>query len=244
MERALHLTKFSLLKRRTGLTRDAFVQHWATVHVHVLVHQARHKHYNRRYVQNRFLEIDGFNDASFDGAAQMIPPSLEVLRHGFQEDPLYQQWVRPDELLFLDVPSCQVLYCERHPIQTVAPGQAGLKAFILVRRQAETSRIDFLKTWRERAQALVASESSLCGVVHHHVIQEAARGMADGVTCSQPFDLVEELFFHDLSTLRRVTASAAFGEGFARHGALPPGQGSLIFAAQEHLIYDDTDDAN
>lgn len=244
MESALLLTKFSLLKRRTGLTRDAFAHHWATVHVDVLVNQARHKHYNRRYVQNRFLDIDGFDDESFDGAAQMIPQSAEVLRHGFQEDPLYRQFVRPDELLFLDVQSCQVLYCEHHSIQTVVSGHAGLKAFVLVRRQAATSQIDFLKAWQERTQALVASESSLCGVVHHHVIQDAARGMADGVACLQPFDLVEELFFHDLSSLRRVAASAAFGEDFATHSALPPGQGSIIFAAQERLVYDDTDDAN
>ena len=56
----------------------------------------------------------------------MIPQSVQVLQHGFQEDPLYQQLVRPDELLFLDVPSCQVLYCERRPIQAVAPGQAAV----------------------------------------------------------------------------------------------------------------------
>jgi hypothetical protein len=240
MERALLLTKFSLLKRRTDLTRDAFAHHWATVHVDVLVNKARHKHYNKRYVQNRFLLVDGFDDESIDGAAQMIPQSAEVLRYGFQEDPLYRQFVRPDELLFLDVPFCQVLYCERHSIQTVVLGHAGLKAFVLVRRQAATSRIDFLKTWQERAQALVTSESSLCGVVHHHVVQDAARGMADGVTCPQPFDLVEELFFHDLSSLRRVAASTDFGEGFAKYGALVPGQGSIILAAQEHLVYDDT----
>jgi hypothetical protein len=241
---ALQLTKFSLLKRRVGLTREAFVQHWTTVHANVLVNQAGHKHYNQRYVQNRFLDVEGFNDASFDGAAQMIPQSVQVLQHGFQEDPLYQQLVRPDELLFLDVPSCQVLYCERRPIQAVAPGQAGLKAFILVRRQAETSRTDFLKTWLERAQTLVLREPSLCGVVQHHVMQDAARGMADGVPCRQPFDLVEELFFHDLNTLRRVTASVTFGEDFASHGARPTGQGSLVFAAQEHLVYDDTDVTN
>jgi len=240
----LHLTKFSLLKRRIGLTRDAFFHHWATVHIDVLVNQARHKHYNRRYVQNRFLDVNGFNDESFDGAAQMIPQSAEVLRHGFQEDLLYQRFVRPDELLFLDVPSCQILYCERHPIQTVAPGHAGLKAFVFVRRLPTTSRIDFLKKWQERTQALLASESSLCGVVHHHVLQDAARGMADGITCVEPFDLVEELFFHDLKTLRLAIEKATFGEGFSEAFALPHGQGSITFAAQEYLVYDETDDVN
>lgn len=114
----------------------------------------------------------------------------------------------------------------------------------LTRCWPRSSRINFLETWLERAQTLVLREPSLCGVVQHHVMQDAARGMADGVPCRQPFDLVEELFFHDLNTLRRVTASATFGEDFASHGARPTGQGSLVFAAQEHLVYDDTDVTN
>lgn len=114
----------------------------------------------------------------------------------------------------------------------------------LTRCWPRSSRINFLETWLERAQTLVLREPSLCGVVQHLVMQDAARGMADGVPCRQPFDLVEELFFHELNTLRRVTASATFGEDFARHGARPTGQGSLVFAAQEHLVYDDTDVTN
>jgi len=237
---AVTLTKFSLLRRRGGCTHEAFVRHWRTVHVDVLVNQAGHKRYNRSYVQNEFLTLPGFDDQRFDGAAQMVPQSPDVVQRGFQDDPLYQRYVRPDEQQFLDVAGCNVLYCESAAVDHVERAEAPVKALVLVRGLPGTSRSAFVEAWTRRAQALVAASDAngVLGMRQHWVMPGAARCMLDGSAWAEAPDAVDEMFFGSLDALARLCSSDAFTQGFGGALALAPGQGSHLFPAHAHLVYE------
>lgn len=227
------LTKFSVLRRRADLDPAQFARHWRTTHVHVLVDQAGHKAYNRRYVQNHFLHDAGISGLSrdFDGAAQMLPPGDGVLARGFQDDPLYARFVRPDELLFLDVPACRVVYCDSLVLRA-DPQAAGVKLLEFTRRAPGQSHAHFMQAWAgPQAQALLALPG-LRGLALHEVRQEALRGMAAGepVDARTAWDGVLELRFATQEDLRAALADH------------PRPEDPLVmrFAAREDLIYDDT----
>ncbi|MDO9165691.1 MAG: EthD domain-containing protein [Rhodoferax sp.] len=234
------LTKFSLLKRRAGTTRAAFVGHWRTVHVDVLVNKARHKAYNKRYVQNEFLDLAGFEDQRFDGAAQMIPQSAQLVRQGFQNDPLYAKYVRPDEQLFLDVAGCVVLYCETSEVGSVGGCESPLKAMALVGRAPGTDPVEFNVAWKRRAQVLLdgARHSGMRAFRQHWVMQGAATRMLDGEVLQDAPTVVEEMFFDDVDVMSALCTSEAFIKGFDQCHALAPSHGSYLFAAREHLVYE------
>lgn len=239
-DHAASLTKFSLLQRRADITRAGFVQHWRTVHVDVLVNMAGHKTYNQSYVQNEFQTLPGIDDQRFDGAAQMVPRSPEVVQRGFQDDPLYKSHVRPDEQLFLNVAGCTVLYCETTTVGSAVPADASAKALVLVRCRPGENRSSFLEAWKHHAQQLVASSTvnGVLGMRQHWVVPGAARCMLDGSTWAEAPDVVDEMFFGSLDALAFFCRSDAFTEGFAKFHALAPGQGSHLFAARAHLVYD------
>lgn len=239
--RAASMTKFSLLKRRAGIDRSSFVEHWRNVHVDVLVNKAGHKAYNQFYVQNECLTLPGFDDERFDGLAQMVPRSPEVVLRGFQDDPLYKRYVRPDEELFLDVSGCEVLYCETHVIGEMVADGGLAKALVLVRREPSEERKIFSENWGRRARELAASGKSngVLGMRQHWVLPGGARRMLDGSTWAEAPDVVDEFFFDSLDALANFCFDEAFARSFERFHASAIGQGSHLFAARSHLVYDD-----
>ncbi len=227
------LTKFSVLRRRADLTPDQFSRHWRTIHVHVLVTQAGHKTYNRRYVQNHFLagpDLPGLS-TEFDGAAQMLPPGDGVVTRGFQEDPLYARFVRPDEQLFLDVPACRVVYCDSQ-VRLADPQAGGVKLLEFTRRAPGQTHAQFMQAWAGPQADALRTLPGLRGLVLHEVRQEGLRGMGAGepVDPRTAWDGVLELRFAALDALRAALA------------AHPRPEDPLVmsFVAREDLIYDDT----
>ena len=240
------LTKFSLLKRRADLTPSQFGAHWRHTHVRVLVEQGGHMAYNRRYVQNHVLPDPdlGFATDAFDGAAQMLPVSADVLHSGFQEDPRYARFVRPDEHRFLDVASCVVLYCESQPL---LPSQrpAAIKWLLLLTRPQGQARAAFLAAWLAHREALLRVPADtwrlLRGITWFEVLPDAARGMAAGER-NRPelaYDGVVELGFDSLSDLREVLFSAA-GRTLLSFDRFPWVGRCQGLVAREELIYDQT----
>lgn len=240
------LTKFSLLKRRADLSPEQFGEHWRHTHVRVLVEQGGHREYNLRYVQNHVLPGVGPDLASdaFDGAAQMLPVSADVLRSGFQEDPRYLRFVRPDEERFLDVAACVVLYCESQPLLlNLRPG--AVKWLVLLMRPAGRTRADFLQAWQAHREALLRAPSDtwrpLRGITWHAVLPDAARGMAAGERDrpDQAYDGVVELGFDSLTDLQTALASAA-GRALLRFDLFDWVGRSIGLVVREEPIYDQT----
>jgi len=170
----------------------------------------------------------------------MLPRSPQVLQRGLQQDPLYARHVRPDEELFLDVGACVVLYCESEDLAAVDATGAACKALALVRPAPDGPLGDLARRWRQRADALLAQagRNGLRGIRQHRVLPGAASRMGDGAPLPDAPELVEELFFDSVAALQAFCAEASCAQSFLLHGARPPGQGSHLFAAQEHLVYD------
>lgn len=240
----MKLTKFSLLKRRSDLTQTQFCDHWRHTHVQVLVEQGGHKTYNRRYVQNHFIHDSGLPGGSeaFDGAAQMVPQSIDVLTHGFQEDPRYRQFVRPDEDRFLDVARCVVLYGDSHVLRE---GAGPYKLLTLLRRQPALTHAQFMQVWRERHGPLLQGQPDVWrlvqGYTQHEVLQDATRGMAQGERGdpAMAYDGVSELRFHSLDDLRAALAATGWRDLIRPDEATFVSDGSHAFVAREAFIYDD-----
>ncbi|MCW5656008.1 EthD domain-containing protein [Hydrogenophaga sp.] len=242
----MNLTKFSLLRRRADLAPAAFAAHWRSTHVRVLTELGGHAEYNRRYVQNRVLREEGVESAAFDGVAQMLPRSEEVLQRGLQEDPRYLRHVRPDESLFLDVERCVVLYCRTEVLQPHDAAAPWKWLALLMRDEARPPEA-FALAWREACETLrsVAGApegpwSTLRGLSVHEVLPGAARGMAAGERggAALAYGAVLEMRFASVQALRDALAAPDAGSprgvvdrwaGVARcHG----------LAVHEDLIYD------
>lgn len=234
------LTKFSLLRRRQDIGHAQFLAHWHTVHVDVLVNQGRHRHYNRSYIQNDFQNPAAAGDQVFDGAAQMVPQSSQFVQNGFQQDPLYARFVRPDEDLFLSPQQCVVLYCESAELGKIPAAKDLQKVFCLVRRTPGIPEGEFLNAWQARARHMLADPAlpGLEGIRQHQVLPGAATQMGNGQTQGQPFDMVEELFFADEEALHAFFRSPRFLDSFRAHGAMPVAEGSHAYVAQERLVYE------
>jgi hypothetical protein len=241
------LTKFSWLKRRPDLTPDQYSDHWRTTHVQVLVHQGGHKTYNKRYLQNHFINDSsiGFSSSEFDGAAQMIPQQADVVTRGFQEDPLYQKFVRPDEYKFLDVSSCIVIYCESSPILH-DPHAGGVKLLSLMKRLPSMTHAEFMYAWRQRHAPLMQEQfdfwKHVRGYTQHEVLQDATRSMVSGkkANSSMAYDGVAELRFNSLTDLKAALTCDAYRNVIHTDTATFKGEGSHSFLASEELVYDDT----
>ena len=235
------LTKFSLLKRRHDISHEQFLMHWHTVHVDVLVSRGRHRHYNLSYIQNDFQGQCPDDDLLFDGAAQMVPRSSQFVSNGFQQDPLYAQYVRPDEELFLTPGRCVVLYCQSSEFGQMPVSKDQRKILCLVRRSPGTHADEFSANWDVRARDLLSgpADRGLLGIRQHSVLPGSATNMGDGLAQGQPIELVEEFFFKSDDTLYAFLRSNLFMKSFHDHGAMNLNEGSHVFVAQERLVYED-----
>lgn len=234
----MELTKFSLLKRRSDISHAQFLSHWHTVHVDVLVSKGRHKHYNRSYIQNDFQGLDPADEWLFDGAAQMVPRSSQFVNNGFQQDPLYAQFVRPDELLFLSPEKCVVLYCESQEIGNTLVSRGHRKLLCLVSRAAPANKEEWREGWQARARSLLTELQGPQGIRQHWVLPGSATNMGNGVDQVKTIDMVEELFFDREDQLVLFLRNERFLKSFQSHGVLPLGAGSHAFMAHEHLVYE------
>ena len=165
--------KFSLLKRRPDLDHAQFAAHWRGTHARVLV-EAGHADYNADYVQNLFGAAAGHDaDLLFDGAAQMRQKQADV-RAGFQEDPRYLAFVRPDEEQFMDVAASLVLFTQAETRKAGADSTVKLMVFAAWTAQADAAAV---RDWQGTVLAS-ASGVPVQSCTHYHVLAGGARGLA------------------------------------------------------------------
>ncbi len=233
----MRLVKFSLLKRRRDLDREAFGRHWGGRHVEVLL-AAGHRAYNLDYVQNRVIALPeyGLADERFDGAAQLVQRSPAAGATGFQDDPRSLRDVRPDECDFLDVESACALFTRAVPRQVAArPGPVKLLTFFRWRPGVARGDRDVEAPWRlmQPVTALVSSAAD------YFTVEGGSRPFTEGHDAGPPvlFDGVREVTFADLAALKRaiersdgglLTSDPAWAE-----------DGLCRFAAHATVVYDD-----
>jgi len=132
-----HITKFSLLKRRSELSHEQFSDYWSNTHAKVLM-EFGHQDYNATYTQNHFTQLEDkvAHSLLFDGAAQMEQRDGLPLGVGFQEDPRYMKHVRLDEQEFLDVENSLVVFTRRNSLRA-GFGISKHKLMTFIKNEAE-----------------------------------------------------------------------------------------------------------
>jgi uncharacterized protein (TIGR02118 family) len=196
------------LKRKPGVSVEAFQRHWRTQHAEIVVRQAG----LRRYVQNHVLPtayargeplFDGVAEAWFDDvdAMRRLAPSAEY------------RAVRADEPSFLDVPAMRVLLTDEVAIVDGAAPAGSLLLIAFLTRRPGISPEAFQRHWRETHGPLVARVPGVRRYVQSHA---RLGGYSAGRT--PPFDGVPFAWFDDSAALR----SADAGPDFARVRADEP----------------------
>ena len=206
------IVKFSLLKRRPDLSPQAYSRHWRETHADVLV-RAGHAEYNASYVQNHFEPLDAAStqELLFDGAAQMRQKSESNVSAGFQEDPRYPQYVRPDEELFLDVSRSVVIFTRARRLKDAGTGRFKLMSFITLESDTRDGA-QALDQWQmARLAAQPALDRLVLACTHYHTLPGAARGLVTTGfdESNRPrvrFDAVSELQFESLEALHEAAS--------------------------------------
>ena len=114
------MIKFTiLLRRKSSMTHDEFVEHHKTVHAKLFMSMPVVKDTVRRYVQQHAVPADlpGMPPARYDGITELWFDDPEALARCFS-DPEYMAHVRPDEESFLDLHGCDFVVS----IETIVSG--------------------------------------------------------------------------------------------------------------------------
>jgi uncharacterized protein (TIGR02118 family) len=104
-----------ILKRKPGMSPDAFRRYWQDVHGPLLLQQPSLMRHIRKYVQchslaEAFADMPGVS-SQFDGIAELWGDSVDDVRRGLAE-PAYAEVIRRDEATFLDLPNCVFMVTE------------------------------------------------------------------------------------------------------------------------------------
>jgi hypothetical protein len=239
----MNLVKFSLLKRRADIDREAFSRHWSTRHVEVLL-AAGHREYNLNYVQNHFFPLaDGrFADDRFDGVAQLVQRASDARTTGFQDDPRYLRDVRPDERRFLEVERSCALFTRPVP-RHVTSGPRPVKLMTFFRLRPDAARRD---DGEPAGDALADAFAALRPLVSSHIdyftVSGGSRPFTDageGSNLAQPLvDGVSEFAFESVDALESILRDSRFATVLRR----PEWEedASPTFIARSTVVYDDS----
>ncbi len=111
------IKSFGIMKRKDGLTREQFLQHWKEVHGPLFA--SKNVPGLRKYIQNRPVQVTapGF-DTDIDGIAEQWFDDLESAQ-------AFPQWLRSDEgrecrddlKLFINTRESSVFIAEEHVLK-------------------------------------------------------------------------------------------------------------------------------
>ncbi|MFD2499851.1 EthD domain-containing protein [Rhizorhabdus histidinilytica] len=106
---------FAAIPRKLGVSTDYFHDHW------------RHPHGTmgrlvptlRRYIQSHRIHSDFLDDsqASFDGCAEVWFDNAQDALN-FADEPYYVANIKPDELLFIDMPRLEYVFTQEEMLST------------------------------------------------------------------------------------------------------------------------------
>ena len=112
------MIKFTiLLKRKSTLTHEQFVDYHKTRHAPLFTSIPAVQAHVRRYVQQHTLpvELPGLPPVKYDGITELWFDDVPAIAAVFG-DPEYLARVRPDEEKFLDLHGCDFVISQENPI--------------------------------------------------------------------------------------------------------------------------------
>ena len=112
------MVKFTiLLKRKPGLTQEAFVDHHRNRHADLFMSMPVVKAHVRRYVQQHALpvELPGLPPTKYDGVTELWFDDVAGIGAVFSDSD-YMKIIRPDEESFLDLHGCDFIVSEENVV--------------------------------------------------------------------------------------------------------------------------------
>jgi uncharacterized protein (TIGR02118 family) len=216
----------AIIKRKPGMTVEAFQEYWRTTHAGVV----RPLPGLRRYVQSHTL-ASGYRkgEPAWDGIAELWFDSVEALRalRGTPE----QTAVDADEPRFIDRASMTMLLTDQHVIKA-GPAPAGAAKWVeFLNRRPGLSPEAFQRHWREVHGPIAAGIPQIRRYVQSHV-----RLGAYASRRTPRYDGVAITWFDDTAAMRASATTVEYAATRADEANfLAPGDAPFIIT-REHVV--------
>jgi len=158
-------------RRRNGMSREAFHEHWSTTHADLILKLPGLRGYAQSHV--------------FDGAIAGCEPLYDAVAESWFDDtqamrtlaktPEYAA-VLADEPNFIDRASINAIITEEHRIKDGPAPADGVKRIDFLKRRANISVEDFQRRWREECCAQFAGSAAVRRSMQSHTRRSAYEG--------------------------------------------------------------------
>jgi uncharacterized protein (TIGR02118 family) len=111
------LKVYILVRRRSDMTHEQYVEYWRDKHAPLFSSQPDTKRYVRRYIQSRITEDKpgGMVLGDVDGIVQLWFDDIDGF-NAFANSPSYLNVIKPDEERFTDQKRCEYFFATEHSI--------------------------------------------------------------------------------------------------------------------------------
>ncbi len=205
-----------LLKRKKGMSFDAFDRYWDGVHGDLVVGIPEFTRHVRRYSQSHIIDptYDGagmaWKRSNFDGIAEVWFDDVAALTRAFNE-PRFISLVGPDDAKFIDPEQTHILVTREFE-KIPANGVPGVKLSVVIARRADMSFADFDEYWNTPHAQVVTSVPEFTRHVRRYLQAHLVGGYTGVGDTSKlatqwgtaSFDGIAELWFNGIADM--VTA--------------------------------------
>ncbi|MBS1894444.1 MAG: EthD domain-containing protein [Actinobacteria bacterium] len=209
---------FALIPQRPDISREEFHSHWISPHGEM----ACGIDTLQGYVQCHRIRpgIDGLPEADYEGIAEVWFTDVETAA-AMGENPVYAEQVNPDEPNFIDIDRLAFVFADERVVRDgaeIGKDDPVVKAQVLLRRAAGTSREDFDAAWAASDADFAAAFPGALRLVRS---EARAESYAEG---EPPADGFAEIWWPDREAFESDWAADREGylrslEGFADLGA-------------------------
>lgn len=214
----------------SGLSREQSLRHYRDRHGPLVGSIAEFRRHVGGYVQNFALDGDGAPTSDMDGVSELWFDGWDTYDTAFAE-PLYLEYIRPDEQRFADFASLLVVFADDVRIfgGDAAPSHKLLR---FLRRSDAVSAGEFQGAWENEYAAAVASDPIVRRLATGYVQNRPLRRDDLAFAPSDGVDGVDEYGFGSAADL------SAFLEAVREAGApVNPIVGSVVqIATETHVV--------
>lgn len=228
------IKSFSFLKRRAGMTHDAFIRHWLDVHV-PMSHDVPGL---RGYAVSTIVSEQTRSDVpalamdAFDGLAQTWFDDLDSrARAGASAEG--KRWHGDGASIIGNI---RMFVTEEHFAVPIEPGsRPPMKTLTVIRRRPDATAEQFQHEWRDVHAPMARDVPELRGFALSRVVEEQFRPDISPFPMDGPIDGFTESWCDSVEARARMVASSEAKRWFA-HGATFLGSVRSILMQEQVVI--------
>lgn len=188
------ISRFGLVKRKSGVSDEAFLTHWRDVHGPLAAKlPGLRAYYQHRIEDSRQLGVDHPRGAwDLDGFSELQFDSVEAMKAALAA-PEFGPTVE-DVAKFLD--SVRLVVCEKNVVVPLAHGDGPfVKRMSLLKRHPHVSPQDFRREWLERHSEFVSKWPGVLGYTQNLVVDRYSAMAETAAYEAVPVDGIVEFWF-------------------------------------------------